>query len=184
MLDVPSALPASDRILSRRTILVNAGRGIAGVAFLTVTAACGTHAEPEVDPLQAPYDAALADAALARAAATAAPPAIVPALTQIASERARHAQALDEELARAAGRTTPTSSTTESPEKTTATSTSANAAPPPSVADVSNALRRSGEAATKLAPTLSGYRAGLLGSIAASCTAACTVALPAPKAAR
>ena len=179
---MPSALPAADRTLNRRTILVNAARGVAGVAFLTVTAAaCGSPAEPEVDPLQAPYAAAVADAALARAAAAAAPPATVPALTQIASERARHAQALGEELARAAGRTTTMSSTTE---KATTTSTSANAAPPPSVADVSNAVRRSGEAATKLAPTLSGYRAGLLGSIAASCTAACTVALPTPKAAR
>lgn len=181
---MPSALPAADRTLSRRTILVNAGRGVAGMAFLAVIAACGAPAEPEVDPLQAPYDAAIADAALARAAASAAPPATVPALTQIASERARHAQALGEELARAAGRTTTTSSTTGPAEKTTTTSTSANAAPPPSAAHVSDAVRRSGEAATKLAPTLSGYRAGLLGSIAASCMAACTVALPAPKAAR
>ena len=109
-----SALPAADRTLNRRTILVNAARGVAGVAFLTVTAAaCGSPAEPEVDPLQAPYAAAVADAALARAAATAAPPATVPALTQIASERARHAQALGEELARAAGRTTTMSSTAE-----------------------------------------------------------------------
>jgi hypothetical protein len=39
-------------------------------------------------------------------------------------------------------------------------------------------LRTSAESATKLAPTLSGYRAGLLGSIAASCTTLHSVALP------
>jgi hypothetical protein len=39
------------------------------------------------------------------------------------------------------------------------------------------ALRKSADSAAELVPSLSGYRAGLLGSIAASCTAAFTVAL-------
>jgi hypothetical protein len=50
------------------------------------------------------------------------------------------------------------------------------------VADVVAALRSSADSATKLAPTLSGYRAGLMGSIAASCVTAYTVALPSGKA--
>ena len=44
--------------------------------------------------------------------------------------------------------------------------------------DVAEALRKSAESATKLVPTLSGYRAGLMGSIAAACTASYTVGLP------
>ena len=70
--------------------------------------ACGSAAEPEVDPLQAQLDLATADAEMARAAAAAAAPPLVPALTQIAAERAEHAQALAEEIARAAGAPAPT----------------------------------------------------------------------------
>jgi hypothetical protein len=42
------------------------------------------------------------------------------------------------------------------------------------------ALRESADAATQLAANQSGYRAGLLGSIAAACTAAYKVALVPP----
>ena len=49
--------------------------------------------------------------------------------------------------------------------------------------DVIAALRRSADSAAQLASTQSGYRAGLLGSISASCTASYTVGLNAPKAA-
>jgi hypothetical protein len=42
---------------------------------------------------------------------------------------------------------------------------------------VVGALRTSADNAAKLVPTLSGYRAGLMGSIAAACTAAFTVGL-------
>ncbi|OBK51145.1 hypothetical protein A5655_24355 [Mycobacterium sp. 1081908.1] len=49
--------------------------------------------------------------------------------------------------------------------------------PPPPVPDVINSLRASAEAASRLVTTESGYRAGLLASIAASCTASATVAL-------
>ena len=45
------------------------------------------------------------------------------------------------------------------------------------VRDVAEALKKSAESATKLVPTLAGYRAGLMGSIAAACTAAHTVGL-------
>jgi hypothetical protein len=45
------------------------------------------------------------------------------------------------------------------------------------VADVVTSLRAAADSAAKLASTSSGYRAGLLGSIAASCTASYSVAL-------
>jgi hypothetical protein len=48
---------------------------------------------------------------------------------------------------------------------------------PPTTADVIAALRQSAESAAELAVKFSGYRAGLVGSIAAACTAAYTVAL-------
>ena len=60
---------------------------------------------------------------------------------------------------------------------TTATSTTAQPANAPTTKEVIGALRQSADTAAQLAATQSGYRAGLLGSIAASCTAAYTVAL-------
>jgi hypothetical protein len=45
------------------------------------------------------------------------------------------------------------------------------------VSDVIDALRASAEYASRLVANSSGYRAGLLASIAASCTASYTVAL-------
>jgi hypothetical protein len=137
--------------------------------------ACGTNPPPEPDPLIQQAELARHDSELAAAAAKAAPPALAPALTEVAAERGRHATALTEEIARVAGK--PAATTT-----TTSATTSAAAAPPPAVADVVTALRSSADSATTLAPTLTGYRAGLLGSIAASCVTAYTVALPSGKA--
>ncbi|MGA8127874.1 MAG: hypothetical protein WB967_27305, partial [Mycobacterium sp.] len=95
------------------------------------------------------------------------------ALTEVAAERARHAQALQTEIARLAVNPTSTSPATTSP----TTTGSAAAAPPPPLADVVRSLRASATSASQLASTSSGYRAGLLGSIAAACTASYTVAL-------
>ena len=86
------------------------------------------------------------------------------------SERADHAQALSDEIARITGEATLSA--------TTATSTTQAKAP--TIKDVVAALQKSADGAGQLAAQLSGYRAGLLGSIAASCTAAYTVALAAP----
>ncbi len=161
-------------MLTRRRILADAGRGLLALTFVgTTAAACGTGKPPTPDPLEAELEAARRDSDLASAAAKAAKPAFAPALSEIAAERARHAAALVEELARAAGKPTPTSTS----ETTTAPATGAPAAAP-TVRDVADALRRSAESATKLVPTLSGYRAGLMGSIAAACTASVTVGLP------
>ena len=80
-------------------------------------------------------------------------------------------EALTTEIKRMA----PTSSSTTSP--TTTSSTPAAPTPPPPLASVVNALKASADSARQLASTSSDYRAGLLGSIAASCTASYTVAL-------
>ena len=97
------------------------------------------------------------------------------ALTAVASERSAHAQALSDELVRMVGKNAPT---------TTSTSTTAAPANAPSTDDVIAALRQSADSAAQLAAKQSGYRAGLLGSIAASCTAAHTVSLVPAKAAQ
>ena len=171
--------PADSGILRRRDVLLGFGRGAAGLVLLSVTAAACGSAPPEIDPLQAQLDLATADSDMARAATAAAAPPLVPALTQIAAERADHARALAVEIARAAGAPSPTTTVTT----TTTTTATGTAAPPPSVKDVIATLRRSADGAAQLASTQSGYRAGLLGSISASCTASYAVGLNAPKAA-
>ncbi len=168
--------------LSRRHVLAGGGRGLLALALVGTAAACGPGGPPTPDPLEAQLDAARRDAELAAAAATAAAPWMVPALNVIADERTRHAAALIEELARAAGKPTPTAPT----ETTAVTSASpdgpgAAAAPAPTVQDVAIALRESAGSAADLVPTLSGYRAGLMGSIAAACTSSYTVGLTPPR---
>jgi len=169
MLLVPDALPTS-RPVSRRSVLLGTGRGLLGLALVGVTAAaCGTDKPAAPDTLLAPLAQARADAAMATAAA-AALPALAAALTQIATEREAHARALADEIGRVAG--TALSSTT------TSTTTTAAEPSPPTRRDVVAALRSSAEAAADLAVDQSGYRAGLLGSIAAACTASYLVGLP------
>ena len=159
--------------LNRRRVLTGGGRGLLVLALVGTTATgCGAGGPEEPDPLEAVLAAARSDSELATTTARAAAPEMVPALLVVAAERARHATALVEELARAAGKPTPTAGAET-------TSASAQAAPASAtLAAVIGALRRSADSAAKLAPTLSGYRAGLLGSIAAACTASSTVALP------
>jgi hypothetical protein len=161
-------------MLTRRRVLADGGRGLLALALVgTAVSGCGSGKPPEPDPLQAELEAARHDSELASAAAKAAKPALAPALSEVAAERARHAAALVEELARAAGTPTPTTTS-----ETTTTTPAGPPGPPPSERDVADALRKSAESATKLVPTLSGYRSGLMGSIAAACTALFTVGLP------
>jgi hypothetical protein len=165
MLLVPSYPPTVSR---RRVLLGAAGLAVLGAA----AAACGASPpSPEVDELAAQLNRARADSQLATDAAAAARPPIAQALTTVASERSAHAQALSNELVRMVGKDAPT---------TTPSSSTAPPANAPTTADVIGALRQSADSATQLAATMSGYRAGLLGSIAASCTAACSVALVPP----
>lgn len=160
-----------DPILNRRRVLALA---LLGPALGSATLACGRSAPPGPDPLEDQLKAARRDSEMAAAAAKGAPPTAVPALTVIAAERGRHATALVEELARAAGKPTPTAAETATV-ASGAPATPAKPAPPPGVDDVTRALRESADSAAKLAPTLSGYRAGLLGSIAAACATSLAV---------
>jgi hypothetical protein len=167
-------VPSPPPTVSRRRVLF----GTAALALLGgITAACGSPPPaPEVDELTAQLDRARADSQLATdAAAATPPPPTAQALATVASERSAHAQALSDELVRMVGKDAPT---------TTATSTTAQPAKAPTTDDVIAALRQSADNAAQLAAKQSGYRAGLLGSIAASCTAAYTVALVPAKAAQ
>lgn len=169
---VPSTLPT----LSRRRALI----GAAALAVLgaTSTVSCGsTTPVKDVDALLGQLDRARTDDQLAADAALAAPPKVAAALTVIAAERAAHAQALTDEITRMSGEAPTTPSATSSTSSPTSTTTSGVPPQPPSTADVVAALEQSATGASLLASQQSGYRAGLLGSIAAACTTATTVAL-------
>ncbi|OBA88588.1 hypothetical protein A5662_02560 [Mycobacteriaceae bacterium 1482268.1] len=161
---MPSALP----VVSRRRMLF----GTAALAVLGVTgAACGGKPAPppELNDLMTQLERARNDSQLASDAAVGAQPPLQPALTAVSADRAKHAEALSDEIARLTGEATTSSSTT--------TPIAAPPAAPPGANDVVAALRTSADSAAQLAPQMSGYRAGLLASIAAYCTAAYTVAL-------
>jgi hypothetical protein len=160
--------PVFEPIVNRRRVL--AGAVTLAALALTAPACSAPPAPPAVDELEAQLTLARQDSELATAAAVGAEPPVHAALTQVATERGQHAEALATEIKRLA----PTSSATSSP---TTTTTSAAAAPPPPLASVVKSLKASADSARDLATTSSGYRAGLLGSIAASCTASYTVAL-------
>jgi hypothetical protein len=169
---VPSAVPTTNR----RGVLAG---GAALAALGVVASACGESPPktPAVEELLGPLEQARHDSALAGAAAAAVgnPPQVAAALTVVATQRAAHARALSTEISRAAGKLTSSSSettTTPSP-----TQPAAPPPPPPPLAAVIDSLKASAESASRLVATSSGYRAGLLGSIAASCTASYTVAL-------
>ncbi|MEB3068982.1 hypothetical protein [[Mycobacterium] vasticus] len=158
--------------IDRRRVLTGAGI----LALLAVAApACGSApTPPEVDALEAQRLLAQHDSELAAAAGTALTgpddTAQATALAQVSLERADHARALATEISRASGRPAPETSQTS-------TSTAVPDAPAPTVSQVVNALRAAADSSGKLAIASSGYRAGLLASIAASCTASYAVAL-------
>ena len=171
---MPRAVP----VINRRGVLAG---GAALAALGVVATACGESAPkpPAVDELLAPLEQARRDSALASAAAGAIgnPPQIAAALTVVASQRGAHARALATEIARAAGKLVSATSETSSSSTTPAPTGTEPPPPPPPVSDVVDALRKSADDASRLVATVSGYRAGLLASIAASCTASSTVAL-------
>lgn len=171
---MPSALTNIDR---RRFLLSAAALSLLGV---TATACGSTPPPPELADLTALLDRARADSTLATEAAGALPPqdATARALTAVANERSAHAQALSDELTRMTGEAPPSPSATSAPSSASPSpGTSATPAPVPNADDVVAALEQSADQATGVAARLSGYRAGLVGSIAASCTAAYKVAL-------
>jgi hypothetical protein len=144
------------------------------VVLGTVGSACGPAPPPQqVDELEAQSRLAQHDSELAAAAATGESPQMAGALKQVAAERAQHAAELDAEIARVSGRTRASSSTSRSP--------APGGAATPHLDEVLGSLRASADSAARLAIVSSGYRAGLLASIAAACTAAYTVALAPPE---
>jgi hypothetical protein len=172
---VRSAVP----VTSRRGVLVG---GAALAALGVVVSACGQSSPKTsaVEDLSGPLDQANRDSALATAAAAAAgnPPQIAAALTVVATQRAAHARALATEIARAGGKVE--SSSTEPTNPSPSDAAAQPPAPPPPttpLSDVVNSLRTSAENASRLATTSSGYQAGLLGSISASCTVSYSIAL-------
>ncbi len=168
---MPSTEPGFRPVVSRRRAL--AGGVVLAVFGIAVPACTSPPAPPAVDELEAQLTLARRDSELATAAAVGASQPVNAALTEVAAERTKHAQALTTEIARLAVNPTSTSPATTSP----TTTGSAAAAPPPPLADVVRSLRASATSAGQLASTSSGYRAGLLGSIAAACTASYSVAL-------
>lgn len=169
---MPRAVP----VVNRRGVLAG---GAALAALAVAVSACGesTPTPPAVDELLVPLEQARRDSALASAAAAAIgnPPQIAAALTVVASQRGAHARALATEIARAAGKLV--SATSETSSSSASPSPTGTEPPPPPVSDVVDSLRKSAEDASRLVARVSGYRAGLLASIAASCTASYTVAL-------
>jgi hypothetical protein len=169
---VHSAVP----VTNRRGVLAG---GAALAALGVVVSACGESPPktPAVEELLGPLEQARHDSALAGAAAAAVgnPPQVAAALTVVATQRAAHARALSTEIFRASSKLT--SSTSETTTTPSPTEPAAPPPPPPPLAEVIDALKASAESASRLVATSSGYRAGLLGSIAASCTASYQVAL-------
>lgn len=162
-------MPSRPPTLSRRRVLV----GAAALAALGVTVAgCGDQPPPpDLDDLTTALDRARSDSRLADDVAATTRGRLADALTGIAAQRSAHAEALAEEIVRMTGRAAPTTS------GPTATTTTTASVPAPTAEDVIGALRTSADSATNAAGALSGYRAGLLASIAAACTAAYTVTL-------
>jgi hypothetical protein len=174
---VPSVLPT----LTRRRLLLGALPATLAFGVLGSATACAPAPPPaDLADLRTQFERAHADSNLATEAAAAATarPQLVAALATVASERSEHAAALADEITRMTDGEAPTTSTLAP------TTTTAEAPTTPTADDVAQALRASAADAAQLAARLSGYRAGLLGSIAAACTASYQVALGNPGQAR
>ena len=115
--------------------------------------ACGTAPPPpDLDDLTAAWARARADSRLAAVVAASARGPVAAALTEVAAERAAHAEALDEEIVRMTGHSATTTSVTTTP----TTSPTSSTVPPSSTAeDVIGALRVSADSAVPAAADLS-----------------------------
>ena len=161
--------------VSRRHVLI----GTAALALVgTAAAGCGTpEPKPDVEALVSQLGRAQADSQMAASAATTAPPPVATALNTVAAERTAHARALTDEITRVSGTAPTTSASTQATPSTSSSTTSGGPIKPPGVKDVIAALKASSDDAAQVAAQRSGYQAGLLGSIAASCAAASAVEL-------
>ncbi|AOS62647.1 hypothetical protein [Actinoalloteichus hymeniacidonis] len=156
----PPPKPAARPIGRRRLLFA----GLLGAVALPLLAACTEPPPPEPDVLEPLLESAEADAALAEAV-VAAFPELADRVGPVAADRAAHADALRQEIDRAV--TVPPTESSAAPQP--------EPAEPP--ADAESALvtlqEAVGQAAAQAAEStssLSGHRAGLVGSISASCT--------------
>lgn len=147
-----------------------------GVFAVTSLAACSDDRgeTTEIDRLTSAAKLARRDAKNAKAAI-----ALLPdrsgALTTISTQRREHADALEAEIARAAGTYADGSTPTSEAQPTSATT---QPAPPPDLHTLRGQLTESQRNAAELARSLSGYRAGLCASIGAACGTHLVVLLP------
>ncbi|MEV6275971.1 hypothetical protein [Nocardia sp. NPDC051832] len=170
-------LPTPGTGFTRRAAFRLAGGGALGALALGATTACGEEPLQAPDPLAAQVTSAKADAAAATAAIALAPQK-QNALNAIAAERTAHAEALQTEIDRVIG--VYGDGTTPVPRTRSATTPGATApggptgtqvppTTPPTLDQLRDQIARSQHSAADLARALSGYRAGLLASISASC---------------
>nr|WP_063709928.1 hypothetical protein [Nocardia transvalensis] len=140
------------------------GGGAVAVTVLGASA-CTDDKPVQPDVLLAPEREARADAVWARAAMAVAPERTA-ALTAIATQRTEHADALRAEIDRAIG---VYGDGTKPKSNTPPVTPPAAPVPPPTVAALREQLTRSQRSAADLSVGRSGFRAGLLASISASC---------------
>ncbi|MFE3226030.1 hypothetical protein [Nocardia sp. NPDC059228] len=153
------------RAVNRRSALRLAGGGALAVAAVSALAACTGNDTPAApDPLIAQETSARTDAAAATAAIATSPDK-AGALQTIATQRTAHADALRTEIDRAIG----VYGDGSTPGRRTPPVTPTAPVPPPGVAVLRTQLQQSQRSAADLSAQLSGYRAGLLSSISASC---------------
>ncbi|MRH92704.1 hypothetical protein GFY24_35690 [Nocardia sp. SYP-A9097] len=151
--------------MDRRAVLRLAGGGVLAVAAVSALTACTKEHPPELpDPLLAQEESARTDAVSAQAA-IATNPDKAGVLQTIATQRGAHADALRAEIDRAIG----TYGDGTTPSKRAAPPTPAAPIPPLAVSQLHTSLSQAQRSAADLSIQLSGYRAGLLGSISASC---------------
>ncbi|MBJ7287402.1 hypothetical protein [Williamsia sp.] len=183
--------PRIARTISRRSMLVRTASVTGGLAASgTVLAACGGDSgiseSTRIAEQLAPLSLAASDDAAAARTLSARNPDRSAALAVIATERQTHATTLNDEIARLAPDlarpSTSAGVAAASAQPSGAPPTSGTSAAPaaPAVTTVEQLRERLTSAASStgdLAVRMSGYRAGMLGSIAAACNAEAQVQL-------
>ncbi|AZG44087.1 hypothetical protein [Gordonia insulae] len=172
--------------LTRRAILRAGLTVTAGTIAVTTIGACDTGPSPEqvtAAALVPLADAALADQAAAQSLAPRAPE-YAGALGVVAAQRGEHARALREEITRldeeTAGRIATPAASTSAPASAApgdASITAPTPAAPTTVPALREQLSSSARAAGDATANLTGYPAGLAGSISASVTSMVEVQL-------
>lgn len=157
---LPNGAARPPGTVGRRQVLRAAALGLAAPALLTALGGCAL--EPDPDPLLALAAAARADGALVDAAAKAFAQLADP-LWPVADARRAHARALEQEIARL----DPDRPASGGPPAGTVAASGGTA--DAALVAVLQALAGSERQAADAVPGLPGYRAGLVGSIAACC---------------